>query len=45
VADFTIGIDKFDLMDVANPCEIFCWAGAFWKDAPGPLKVLLIGQG
>ena len=47
MAGFTIGIpvvDKFDLMDVANPYEIFCWAGAFWKDAPGTLKVLLIGH-
>jgi cyclohexyl-isocyanide hydratase len=42
---FTIGIpvvDQFDLMDVANPYEVFSWAGPFWKDVD--LKVLLIGH-
>ena len=41
---FTIGIpivEKFDLMDVANPYEIFAWAQPFWKKE---LRVLLIGH-
>ena len=41
---FTVGIpivEKFDLMDVANPYEIFCWARPFWKEE---LRVLLIGH-
>lgn len=45
---FTIGIpivEKFDLMDVANPYEVFCWSQAFWKDIPGgTVQVSLIGH-
>jgi cyclohexyl-isocyanide hydratase len=41
----TIGfplVDQFDLMDVANPYEIFNWMKPFWRDAS--LTVLLIGH-
>jgi cyclohexyl-isocyanide hydratase len=43
----TIGIpivEKFDLMDVANPYEVFCWAQPFWGAAGGELAVKLIGH-
>jgi len=45
---FTVGIpivDKFDLMDVANPYEIFCWLSPFWKDPdPHEVDVKLVGH-
>ena len=43
----TIGIpivEQFDLMDVANPYEIFCWMRPFWKAAGTELDVKLIGH-
>lgn len=43
----TIGfplIDQFDLMDVANPYEIFNWMKPFWTSAGKDLSVLLIGH-
>jgi transcriptional regulator GlxA family with amidase domain len=36
MAAFRIGIpivEQFDLMDVANPYEVFCWLKPFWRDA------------
>lgn len=47
MTSFTIGIpivDKFDLMDVANPYEVFCWAKPFWRGAGVELDVKLIGH-
>ena len=44
---FTIAIpivEQFDLMDVANPYEIFCWLRPFWKEAGKELEVKLIGH-
>jgi cyclohexyl-isocyanide hydratase len=47
MTEFSIGIpivEQFDLMDVANPYEIFCWARPFWKNADVELNVMLIGH-
>jgi len=44
---FTIAIpivEHFDLMDVANPYEIFCWLKPFWKEGGGELQVQLVGH-
>lgn len=37
-------VPKFDLMDVANPYEIFCWLQPFWRDAGAELQVILAGH-
>jgi len=37
-------IEKFDLMDVANPYEIFNWMKPFWRESGGELNVRLIGH-
>jgi len=47
MAGYTIGfplIEQFDLMDVANPYEIFNWMKPFWGTAGKDLNVLLIGH-
>jgi len=47
MAAFRIGIpivEQFDLMDVANPYEVFCWLKPFWRDAGAELEVLLVGH-
>ncbi|HEX2833823.1 MAG TPA: DJ-1/PfpI family protein [Thermoanaerobaculia bacterium] len=44
---FTICIPivaDFDMMDVANPYEIFSWMKPYWKPADGDLNVLLAGH-
>lgn len=48
MSTYTIGIpivEKFDLMDVANPYEVFSWIQPFYREAGTELKVLLIGHG
>ena len=37
-------IESYDLMDVCNPYEIFCWAKAFAKGDGPTLEVILIGH-
>jgi transcriptional regulator GlxA family with amidase domain len=47
MSTYTIGIpivEKFDLMDVANPYEVFSWMKPFWRAAGTELQVLLIGH-
>jgi len=47
MSPYTIAIpivENFDLMDVANPYEIFCWLQPFWKERGGELQVRLIGH-
>ena len=44
---YTIGIPivpMFDLMDVANPYEIFCWMKPFWRASGVELDVRLVGH-
>lgn len=47
MSTFTIAIpivELFDLMDVANPYEIFNWLKPFWKDGGSELQVKLVGH-
>lgn len=37
-------VPKFDLMDVANPYEVFCWLKPFWRSSDVDLQVLLVGH-
>jgi cyclohexyl-isocyanide hydratase len=37
-------VEYFDLMDVANPYEIFNWMKPFWSAGAADLSVLLIGH-
>jgi hypothetical protein len=37
-------VPEFDMMDVANPYEIFCWMRPFWRAPDLELNVLLVGH-
>jgi len=47
VRAYTIAIPivpKFDLMDVANPYEVFSWLKPFWRDSGTEPRVMLAGH-
>ncbi|MGN6185155.1 MAG: DJ-1/PfpI family protein [Thermoanaerobaculia bacterium] len=37
-------VSQFDMMDVANPYEIFCWMRPYWQPPEGELDVFLVGH-